>query len=170
MHETRCDANSGRHGNCRSTISGPRNHDTSRQPDHRSICTRPLPGIHGGSEKSQVSVKAEPVAEHNEFPTHGNTPSAPRAPVRLAKLLRGLEGAVVTKPNANTATPHGDLEILEIAYDSRRVKRGTLFVAIRGEKIDGNNFVSDVCGSGAAAIVSERQVPATISAEFPWIQ
>ena len=29
----------------------------------------------------------------------------------------------------------------EITYDSRQVKRNSLFVAIRGEKTDGHNFV-----------------------------
>ncbi len=94
--------------------------------------------------------------------------------MRLAKLLRGLEGKVVAKldaKNATTqATSHGDLEILEIAYDSRRVKPGALFVAIRGEKTDGNNFVSDAIASGAAAIVSEQAILPAIPSEFPWIQ
>ena len=65
---------------------------------------------------------------------------------------------------------HSDLEIQEIAYDSRKVKPGTLFVAIRGEKTDGNNFVSDAVARGAVAIVSEQANPATLPAEFPWIQ
>ena len=84
--------------------------------------------------------------------------------MRLAKLLRGVE----TKPDLKIAAT--DLEVLEIAYDSRKVKPGTLFVAIRGEKTDGNNFVSDAVARGAAAIASEQANPATLPAEFPWIQ
>ncbi|HXR09591.1 MAG TPA: UDP-N-acetylmuramoyl-L-alanyl-D-glutamate--2,6-diaminopimelate ligase, partial [Candidatus Acidoferrales bacterium] len=68
------------------------------------------------------------------------------------------------------AAAHGDLEISELAYDSRRVNPGTLFVAIRGEKTDGNNFVSDAVGRGAVAVISEQAKPGTLPAEFPWIQ
>jgi UDP-N-acetylmuramoyl-L-alanyl-D-glutamate--2,6-diaminopimelate ligase len=85
-----------------------------------------------------------------------------RAAVRLAKLLRGVE--------TRAAVAHGDLEISDLVYDSRQVKTGTLFVAIRGEKTDGNKYVSDVMGRGAAAILSEQEKTASIPAEFPWIQ
>jgi len=85
-----------------------------------------------------------------------------RAAVRLAKLLRGLD------PRA--AAAHGDLEISAIAYDSREVKPGTLFVAIRGEKTDGNKFVTDAVARGAVAVMSEQASPGALPAEFPWIQ
>jgi len=52
----------------------------------------------------------------------------------------------------------GDLnrEITSIAYDSRKVKPGTLFVATKGEKVDGADFIPQAIQAGAAAIVSER--------------
>ena len=84
------------------------------------------------------------------------------AAVRLAKLLRGVE--------TRAMAAHGDLEISEIAHDSRGVKPGTLFVAIRGEKTDGNKFVSDAVGRGAVAVISEQASPGALPAEFPWIQ
>ena len=65
---------------------------------------------------------------------------------------------------------HGDLEISAIAYDSRAVKLGTLFVAIRGEKTDGNNFVEDAVGRGAAAVISEQPKPGIVPNGYPWIQ
>jgi UDP-N-acetylmuramoyl-L-alanyl-D-glutamate--2,6-diaminopimelate ligase len=85
-----------------------------------------------------------------------------RATVRLTKILRGVD--------ARTASAHGDLEISELAYDSRLVKPGTLFFAIHGEKTDGNKFVSDAVDHGAAAILSEQANPGTLPAGFPWIQ
>jgi UDP-N-acetylmuramoyl-L-alanyl-D-glutamate--2,6-diaminopimelate ligase len=90
--------------------------------------------------------------------------SAGTAPagVRLAKLLRGVE----TRAGAE----HGDLEISGLAYDSRAVKRGTLFVAIRGEKTDGNKFVADAAGLGAAAILSEQPNPGTLPGGVAWVQ
>jgi UDP-N-acetylmuramoyl-L-alanyl-D-glutamate--2,6-diaminopimelate ligase len=85
-----------------------------------------------------------------------------RATVRLAKLLRGVE--------TRAAGDHGELEISEIVYDSRQVKPGGLFVAIHGEKTDGNKFISDSLRRGAAAVISEQAKPGTIPAEVPWIQ
>lgn len=48
-----------------------------------------------------------------------------------------------------------DREITAITYDSRRVKPGTLFVALKGEKVDGASFVEKAVAAGAEAIVSE---------------
>jgi UDP-N-acetylmuramoyl-L-alanyl-D-glutamate--2,6-diaminopimelate ligase len=103
-----------------------------------------------------VSVKAESVKEPGE-----RTGTASGA-LRLAKLLRGIDIKV--------AVAHGDQEIQEIAYDSRKARPGTLFVAIRGEKTDGNNFISDAVSRGAVAIASEQASPPSVPAEFPWIQ
>ena len=44
--------------------------------------------------------------------------------------------------------------IRNITHDSRKVKRDTLFVAIRGEHVDGHDYVLDAIQNGAAAIVS----------------
>ena len=50
-------------------------------------------------------------------------------------------------------------EISSLAYDSRRVKPGALFFAIRGEKADGYNFVKHALERGAVAVASERPAP-----------
>jgi len=59
----------------------------------------------------------------------------------------------------------GDAEIQGIAYDSRKVRPGFLFVAMRGETSDGNRFVDAAIGAGAAAIVSDslEQPPAKVA-------
>ena len=49
-----------------------------------------------------------------------------------------------------------DREITAITYDSRRVKPGTLFVALKGEKVDGAAFVEKAVAAGAEAVVSEE--------------
>src|SRR5713226_436107 len=43
-----------------------------------------------------------------------------------------------------------------IAYDSRRVQRDGLFVALRGEKSDGHDFIGQAVEKGATVIVAER--------------
>ncbi len=88
--------------------------------------------------------------------------AAVAGPMRLAKLMRGIE--------AQAAAAHGDREIAEVAYDSRKVVRGgTLFVAIRGEKTDGNQFVAGAIERGASAVVSEQLRPQNVAIEIPWI-
>src|SRR3989339_1549125 len=49
-----------------------------------------------------------------------------------------------------------DIEITGIAYDSRKVKAGDVFVAAKGEKCDGHDFISDAVKKGAVAVVYEK--------------
>jgi UDP-N-acetylmuramoyl-L-alanyl-D-glutamate--2,6-diaminopimelate ligase len=69
-------------------------------------------------------------------------------PVPIATLLDALEDKTVlgTLP----ATISG------VAYDSRKVEAGDLFVAVAGLKQDGRRYVEEALGRGAAAVVLER--------------
>ena len=49
-----------------------------------------------------------------------------------------------------------DRKVESIAYDSRRVQRNGMFVALRGEKTDGHNFIRQAIEKGASVIVAER--------------
>src|SRR6266481_3091979 len=48
-----------------------------------------------------------------------------------------------------------DRAVESIAYDSRRVQRDGLFVALRGEKSDGHDFIGQAIEKGATVIVAE---------------
>src|SRR5438309_805796 len=50
-----------------------------------------------------------------------------------------------------------DRPVENIAYDSRRVQRNSLFAALRGEKTDGHQFIGQAIDKGASVIVAERQ-------------
>ena len=50
-----------------------------------------------------------------------------------------------------------DRAVESIAYDSRRVQKNGLFVALRGEKTDGHEFIEQAIEKGAGAIVVERE-------------
>lgn len=45
-----------------------------------------------------------------------------------------------------------------IAYDSRRVKQGWLFVAVSGHHVDGSAFITEAVSRGAVAVVSENDL------------
>ena len=48
------------------------------------------------------------------------------------------------------------LEITGMAYDSRQVRPGDLFVAIRGHHADGHGFIEKAIEKGAAAVAAEK--------------
>jgi UDP-N-acetylmuramoyl-L-alanyl-D-glutamate--2,6-diaminopimelate ligase len=52
-----------------------------------------------------------------------------------------------------------DAEITDLCYDSRQVRPGALFFALRGEQVDGHQFIPQALERGAVAIVMERAVP-----------
>lgn len=52
-----------------------------------------------------------------------------------------------------------DKEITGLTVDSREVTDGTLFAAIRGDKVDGHDYIDAAREKGAAAILAERDAP-----------
>ncbi|HSC59020.1 MAG TPA: Mur ligase family protein, partial [Gemmatimonadales bacterium] len=64
-----------------------------------------------------------------------------------AALQRG--GLLVTPPGA-------DPTVEAIITDSRMVRAGALYVAVRGSQVDGHRFLSDAVARGAVAVVVER--------------
>ncbi|HEV2697023.1 MAG TPA: Mur ligase domain-containing protein, partial [Terriglobales bacterium] len=49
----------------------------------------------------------------------------------------------------------GNAPVTGVEYDSRRVKPGDVFVAIRGEASDGNQFIDRAVASGAVAVLTD---------------
>jgi UDP-N-acetylmuramoyl-tripeptide--D-alanyl-D-alanine ligase len=69
---------------------------------------------------------------------------------------------------AGAELPEGtsDVELSGVAVDSRAVRAGALFVAIRGARADGHDFAPDAVARGARAILASR-VPARLPERFP---
>jgi UDP-N-acetylmuramoyl-L-alanyl-D-glutamate--2,6-diaminopimelate ligase len=59
-------------------------------------------------------------------------------------------------------------EISGIAYDSRDVEQGYLFVALRGHAKDGHDFIEEAVRKGASAVVGEQF--AAVDPEVTWIR
>ena len=68
--------------------------------------------------------------------------------MKLSKLLTTLSDKEV----------HGyiDVDIAGLAQDSRQVRPGDLFVAVKGLDADGHDFIPDAIRQGAVAVVGER--------------
>src|SRR5438128_10801707 len=56
---------------------------------------------------------------------------------------------------AEVLSQSGNPDVTGVEYDSRRVKPGCLFVAMRGESSDGNRFIDQAIQSGAVAVVTD---------------
>lgn len=50
----------------------------------------------------------------------------------------------------------------EVVIDSRLVETGSVFVAFRGERLDGNAYLTRAIGAGAGAVVASADVPADV--------
>lgn len=77
--------------------------------------------------------------------------------MKLSKLLNDIE---VLENRLDLQT-----EVNNICYDSRKVKKGDLFVAIRGYETDGHKYIEKALEQGATCVIceqAEKQVPAII--------
>lgn len=76
--------------------------------------------------------------------------------------LKWVEEFIAThKPvRAVTAKCHqGDAEFNAVSIDSRTLKAGELFIALRGERFDAHNFIQDAVAKKPCALVVERFFP-----------
>jgi UDP-N-acetylmuramyl-tripeptide synthetase len=69
--------------------------------------------------------------------------------MRLSALLRGVD----------VAGPIPDQEITEVRDDSRTLRPGDLFVAVRGQTVDGHAYLQAAARAGAVAAVVEALAP-----------
>ncbi|SNX52793.1 UDP-N-acetylmuramoyl-L-alanyl-D-glutamate--2,6-diaminopimelate ligase [Thermoanaerobacterium sp. RBIITD] len=70
--------------------------------------------------------------------------------MRLADVMKDIDYNIV-KGDIN-------VEIKGICYDSRNSKDGSMFVAIKGFKVDGTNFINDAIKLGANVIVLDQDI------------
>ncbi|MBO45682.1 MAG: UDP-N-acetylmuramoyl-L-alanyl-D-glutamate--2,6-diaminopimelate ligase [Planctomycetes bacterium] len=93
-----------------------------------------------------------------------------------AKLTKQQDSGRLTRPSvSNEGIPLGDLlpkvgvseahgvdgsRVLDLVTDSRRVVPGSLFFAMEGLRVDGNDYVEEAIKRGAVGVVSRRSYPA----------
>lgn len=78
---------------------------------------------------------------------------------RLADLIQNIEGAQLL----------GDENIRwnTISIDSRTIKPGELFLALKGENYDGHNFIKDACQKSASGVVLGKDY---FQKHLPWLE
>ncbi len=80
-------------------------------------------------------------------------------------LQRALTG--VASPAALAAAEAAATPSAGVAYDSRAVQPGHIFVALRGQRADGTAFAAQAIERGATAVVAEA--PAPVPVGVPWV-
>jgi UDP-N-acetylmuramoyl-tripeptide--D-alanyl-D-alanine ligase len=59
-----------------------------------------------------------------------------------------------------------DAEALRVCKDTRTLKTGDLYIALRGEHFDGNRFIAEAASKGAVAALCDSEPPLGLPAEF----
>src|ERR1700686_3833617 len=112
---------------------------------------------HTDEKKSDASAK------------HANNERGQSMPGGIAGLSSKLS-ALLDGVEANVPASAGDLDIRQVACDSRKVQPRELFFALHGAKADGTTFVRDAVSRGAVALVREDAPPATMPSSVAWIR
>ena len=80
--------------------------------------------------------------------------------MELERILRGID--------IKSFSGERKRMVSGIAFDSRKVTPGTLFVAVKGSKSDGHDFIAGAVGSGTTVVICEH-LPVTPSVDVTWI-
>ncbi len=86
----------------------------------------------------------------------------------LRELVDRLQSFRLKAEATGSAAEAAPAEVTGLAYDSRQVKPGHVFFALRGVNSDGASFAPQAIAKGAIAVVSES--PAPTGTSVPWIQ
>ena len=65
-------------------------------------------------------------------------------------------------PSLSQASMTADVHVTGLSTDSRKIKAGDVFVALRGEQFDAHDFLPQITSTGAVAVIAER-----VPADFP---
>jgi UDP-N-acetylmuramyl pentapeptide synthase len=82
----------------------------------------------------------------------------------LSSVLR--EGGLIKPGTGMGAEPAADV-VTGVAYDSRTIERGNVYVALKGMHADGALFAHQAIERGALAVVSEQPQPPSV--DVPWV-
>jgi UDP-N-acetylmuramoyl-L-alanyl-D-glutamate--2,6-diaminopimelate ligase len=76
---------------------------------------------------------------------------------------------ILYKVSIRSVVGKTDIEVKDIQIDSRKVKKGCVFVAVKGAAADGHQFIDKAIESGAAAVISET-IPLSVKEGIVYVQ
>ncbi len=76
---------------------------------------------------------------------------------------------ILYKVNIRSVVGSADIEIKNVQVDSRKVKPGSLFIAVKGVAVDGHQFIQKAIEQGAIAIACEA-MPASKKEKVVYVQ
>ncbi len=75
-------------------------------------------------------------------------------------------GALLAAVPAAALRGDGDTSVTGIAYDSRAVRPGDLFVALPGVHVDGHRYIAPAVAAGAAAVLGQEEPPVGLTVPY----
>ncbi len=69
---------------------------------------------------------------------------------------------ILYKVSLQSVSGNMETEVTQLAFDSRKVDVGSLFIAVSGTQVDGHDFIDKAIDQGAVAIVCEKLPQTTI--------
>jgi len=78
-------------------------------------------------------------------------------------MITAKEIATALRPALIRAPSVGPMRFRHAVVDSRKAHRGDIFIALKGERVDGHDYVADAASRGAAGAIVERAVDADIA-------
>jgi UDP-N-acetylmuramoyl-L-alanyl-D-glutamate--2,6-diaminopimelate ligase len=81
--------------------------------------------------------------------------------IKIKEILKGIEIVSISGTKSKV--------ISGIEFDSRKAQKDSLFVAVKGYKTDGHNFISSAIASGASAVICET-LPENPEKSICWIK
>jgi len=81
--------------------------------------------------------------------------------MQIEKILKGIDVISITGKS--------NISVSNIEFDSRNVAAGSLFIAVKGYKTDGHNYIDSALKSGATAILCET-LPEDPAKNICWIK
>jgi UDP-N-acetylmuramoyl-L-alanyl-D-glutamate--2,6-diaminopimelate ligase len=83
-------------------------------------------------------------------------------------MMKALKD-ILYKVSLQSTAGSTDLDVKSLAFDSRKVENGTVFIATKGTQSDGHDFIDQAIDQGAIAIVCE-QLPINLKSDITYVE